>query len=211
MVHCRHRGPWCSRWCPGCRRGCGRRYRCRRCGRRQSRRRWCRRRWGRRRWCRRRWCSWCWCRWCWRGRRRRSCARDHRRDVFVQRRDHPDELSNRCRRSLGHQTGAQDTVTARHQLHDRLVRLDFGQNVAGLHRVALVLVPLHETPLFHRWRERFHHHLGRHRKDSGGVGSVEIERAADRGDGLRHIGLGCLFQPLGIWHRRVCLRDTNHR
>ena len=162
---CRRCGRRRGRGCLGCRccRCCG----CRCCGCRCCGCRCCR--------CRRRDC--CRCRSC--GCRYRRCGtREHGRNVFVGCGNHADQLTHGRRRVLGHEARTQHAVATRDELHDRLVRLDFREHVAALHDVALVLVPFHQAPLFHGRRERFHHHLGSHRQDSGGV---EINRDRVRG------------------------------
>jgi hypothetical protein len=83
-------------------------------------------------------------------------------DVLVRRRDHADDLTDGTRVALIHETLAQHALTARHELHDRLVGLDFREHVTVLDLLALVLEPLYQSALFHGRRERFHEYLGCH-------------------------------------------------
>ena len=139
-------------------------------------------------------------------------AANERADVLVGGRNHTDQLTDRRCRVLGDEPLAQHAVAARDELHDRLVGLDFGEDVAALHGVALVLVPLHQAPLFHRRRERFHQHFGRHRQSSG------VWDQSRYSDLLRtaaivfgNVGLGGLLETLRVRHRHVGLVHAQHR
>ena len=91
-----------------------------------------------------------------------SRLRDHRIDVLVRPCDHRHELADRPRLTFVDEALAQHAGAARDELHDRLVRLHLGEDVAVLHGVAFVLQPFDEAPLFHRGRERLHEDFGCH-------------------------------------------------
>jgi hypothetical protein len=77
--------------------------------------------------------------------------------------DHGDRRIHRdVRGALGHQDLAKRALVDRLHLHGGLVGFDFGDHVAGLDLVALVLDPLGEVALLHGGRERGHQHLDRH-------------------------------------------------
>src|SRR5262249_5219256 len=69
-------------------------------------------------------------------------------------------------RALGDQPLAQHAFAARGELHHGLVGFDFGEDVAALDGVALVLEPLHEAAFFHRGAQGLHEHFRRHRQAS---------------------------------------------
>src|SRR5690606_18734267 len=78
-----------------------------------------------------------------------ACSCHQLGDVLVLRRDHADHLADRRRITLGQHPGPQYAITARHELHDRLVSLDFGERLTVRDGVTLVLQPLYEAPLLH--------------------------------------------------------------
>ena len=100
---------------------------------------------------------------CLRGRRARTTGfGKHRVDVLVFGRDDAHELPDGSRFAFAHEPLAQHAVAARDELHDGFVGLDLSERLATLHRVALVLQPFDEAPLFHRGRKRLHEDLRRH-------------------------------------------------
>ena len=105
------------------------------------------------------------------GRGRRASFGEHGVDVLVRRRDDTNELTDGARITLADQTLSEHAITARNELHDRLVGFDLGEWLAALDGVTFVLQPFHQAPLFHRWRERFHENLGGHGKGARGYGA----------------------------------------
>ncbi len=91
-----------------------------------------------------------------RGLRGGSVTAEQVADVLVRRADDADQRSNRRGGAGRHQLLQENPLAAGHQLHDGLVRLHLGDDVADADGVALVLLPLDEASLFHRRRERFH-------------------------------------------------------
>jgi hypothetical protein len=91
---------------------------------------------------------------CWRGAAARF--REEGIDVLVRRRDDAHELPNGTGVTFADEALAKNPVAACDELHDCLVGLDFGQRIAALDGVALILEPLDQAPFFHRGRKRFH-------------------------------------------------------
>jgi hypothetical protein len=83
-------------------------------------------------------------------------------DVFVRGRDDADQLSDGDRFPVADELFPHNTGAPGDQLHDRLVRLDFGEHVTAGDGISLVLRPLDEPPLLHRRGERLHHDLRGH-------------------------------------------------
>src|SRR5689334_25131418 len=73
-------------------------------------------------------------------------AGDERIDVLVRPSDDACERADRGSVALVDQALAQDAVAAGDELHDRLVRLDFGERFTALDRVASVLSHLTRRP-----------------------------------------------------------------
>ena len=78
--------------------------------------------------------------------------------------------------AVRHENLSQHAFVDRLDFHGRLVGLDLGQHVAGLDRVALLLEPFGELPLFHGRREGGHQNVGRHLRCSIDPGASTVGR-----------------------------------